>query len=92
MQTFIPKKPDITPPRSSQTHHQRIIRTQTPSTDGLIRYTAVLPKNEQFGIDEFIDHLVDDLETNLGEGSSITPAAMLLWEFESRNLPPIDLV
>ena len=52
----------------------------------------MLPKNEQFGIDEFIDHLVDDLETNLGEGSSITPAAMLLWEFESRNLPPIDLV
>ena len=52
----------------------------------------MLAKNDQSGIDDFIDHLVDGQETNLGEGSSITPAAMLLWEFESRNLPPTDLV
>ena len=92
-QKFIPKIPDTPPPRSSQTHHRRIIRTQTPfKTDGLTRYTAVLPKNEQLAIDEFIDHLVDGQETNLREGTSITPAAMQQWEFESRNLPPIDLV
>ena len=77
-QTFIPKRPDTPPPRLSQTHHRRIIRTQTPfKTDGLTRYNAVLPKNDQSGIDGFIDHLVDGQETNLGDGSSITPAAML---------------
>ena len=52
----------------------------------------MLPKNDQSGIDGFIDHLVDGQETNLGDGSSITPAAMLQWEFDSGNLPPIDLV
>ena len=93
MQTFIPKKPDTPSPRSSQTHHRRIIRTRTQfKIDGLTRYNAVLPKNDQSGINDFIDHFVDGQETSLGKGSSITPPAMLQWEIESRNLPPTGLV
>lgn len=93
MQTFILKRPNTPSSRLSQTHHRRTIRTQTPfKTDGLTRYNGVLPKNDQSGTDDFTDHLVDSQDTNLGEGSSITSAAMLQWEFESRNLSPIDLV
>ena len=69
------------------------MRTQTTfKTDGITRYSTVLPKNDTNDIDDFIDHLVDGSETNPGEGSSITPAAKLKLELESRSLPPIDLV
>ena len=39
------KNPDTPPPRSSQTHHHRIIKTQTPfKTDRPTRYNDELPK------------------------------------------------
>ena len=69
------------------------MRFQTTfKTDGITRYNTVLPKNDTNDIDDFIDHLVDGSETNPGEGSSITPAAKLKLELESRSLSPIDFV
>ena len=49
-------------------------------------------KNDIRSIDDFIHHFTDGQETNLGEGSSFIPAAMLQWEFQSRKTIPADLV
>ena len=42
--------------------------------------------DQMIGTDDFIDPLVDSQETNLEEGSSITPAAVSQWKFVRRNL------
>lgn len=68
MEKFIPKTPNTPRPMSSQTHHYRIKRNQAPcKTDGLLRNKKCLPKNDTNCIGNFINHLADDQETNLGE-------------------------
>ena len=42
-------------------------------------------------IDKFIDNLVEGQESTLDDSKTVTTSTILRWEYESRNLPTIDL-
>ena len=92
-QTLISRKHDTLPPLLTKTHHHRLIKAQTPfKTDRTTKYNVLSSRKDTSGIDNFIDQFMDAQQTNLEEGSSTIPAAILKWKFEPRSQSPIDLI
>ena len=93
-QTFTPKRPDTQKLISTPTYNRKVIRNHTPfkasvHTDKNSNETNI---NEENGVDDFIDYLVEGQETVLEIDNDVNPTTLLQWEFESRHLPPIDLI
>ena len=54
-----------------------------------VQNTEYIPQNEP--IDKFIDKLTEGQETIIANSEDVTTSKILRWEYESRNLPAIEL-